>query len=230
MKEGPDISRIAAMMGDPARANMLMALMSGMAFTSKELAAEAGVTASTASTHLAQLEALSLVTARKQGRFRYFALADDDVAHAVEALVTVAARAGQMRTRPGPKDDGMRAARSCYDHLAGALAVSLFEHWKAADVLALHGDEAQLTDKGRVFLEGLGIDVAGLGRRRRPLCRTCLDWSERKFHLGGGIGAAVLSQMLGKGWAKREEGARTLRITPHGAKDFRSWYEGRASE
>ena len=125
MKDGPDISKIAAMIGDPARANMLMALMSGMSLTSNELAREAGITASTASGHLSQLEASGLVISRKQGRYRYVSLAGADVAHAVEALVTVAARAGHLRTRPGPRDDIMREARTCYDHLAGRVAVQL---------------------------------------------------------------------------------------------------------
>ena len=117
MRDGPDISRVAAMMGDPARANMLMALMSGMALTSNELAREASVSASTASTHLSQLESCGLVNGRRQGRFKYFALAGADVAHAIEALVAVASQAGHLRMRPGPKDDKMRRARTCYDHL-----------------------------------------------------------------------------------------------------------------
>lgn len=214
------------MMGDPSRANMLMALMSGMAMTSKELAREAGVSPSTASTHLSQLELLGLVNGRKQGRFRYFALADSDVAHAVEALVTVAARAGHLRTRPGPKDDKMREARTCYDHLAGRLAVGLFEHWVAVGVLRWRGDEAFLTDDGRAFLAGIGIDIQQLERKRRPLCRTCIDWSERKNHLGGSVGAAVFSHMLDKGWATRQKAARTVYVSPRQERAFVVWYEG----
>jgi DNA-binding transcriptional ArsR family regulator len=215
------------MIGDPARANMLMALMSGMALTSKELAREAGVSASTASTHLAQLESCGLVNGRKKGRFRYFALANADVAHAVEALVTVAARAGHMRARPGPRDDKMRQARTCYDHLAGGLAVRVFEHWVAISVLAWRDDEVFLTDRGGEFLAGIGIDPGGLQRERRPLFRTCIDWSERKNHLGGSVGAAVFSHLLSKGWAKREAGARTVRVSPAHERAFVAWYEGR---
>ena len=138
MKDGPDISVTAAMMGDPARANMIMALMSGLSLTAAELAREAGVTASTASGHLAKLESSGLITSTKQGRYRYFGIAEPDVAHAVEALVTVAARVGHLRTRPGPKDEAMRRARSCYDHLAGRLAVDLFECWVSLRVLRRH--------------------------------------------------------------------------------------------
>lgn len=228
MKDGPDISKTAAMMGDPARANMLMALMSGMALTSTELSREAGITPSTASGHLSQLEASGLVKCRKQGRFKYFVLADTDVAHAVEALVTVAARAGHLRTRPGPKDDQMREARTCYDHLAGRLAVDLFERWIATGVLRWKNEEVCLSDNGRTFLADLGIDVALLESKKRPLCRTCIDWSERKNHLGGSIGAAVFSHILAKDWAKRSDGARTVRISPRNEKKLVEWYSGKS--
>ena len=228
MKDGPDISIAASMIGDPARANMVMALMSGMALTTSELAREAGVTLSTASGHLAKLEASGLVLGTRQGRHRYFRIADPDVAHAVESLVTVAARAGHLRTRPGPRNEAMRQARSCYDHLAGHLAVSLFEDWVAARVLVWRGEAVQLTTKGQRFLAGRGIDVAALEKRRRPLCRTCIDWSERRNHLGGSVGAAVLSQVLERGWAVRETGARTIRFGQVGEERFVAWYRHQA--
>lgn len=216
------------MVGDPARANMLMALMSGMALTSKELSREAGISPSTASTHLSQLESCGLVKGRKQGRFKYFTLTDADVAHAIEALVVVAARAGHLRTRPGPKDDKMREARTCYDHLAGRLAVGLFEAWITLGVLKWKRNEVYVSDEGLPFLIDLGIDIEQLERNRRPLCRTCIDWSERKNHLGGSLGAAVFSQMLDKGWARREENARTVRVSPRHEKAFVVWYRGTA--
>jgi DNA-binding transcriptional ArsR family regulator len=228
MKDGPDISKTAAMMGDPARANMLMALMSGMSLTANELAREAGVTPSTTSGHLSQLEASGLVTSTKQGRYRYFKLADADVALAVEALVTVAARAGHLRSRPGPKNDAMRQARTCYDHLAGHAAVELFKHWVAVDILQWHGDEVCLSQAGRQGLVSIGIDVAHLEGLRRPLCRTCIDWSERQHHLGGSIGAAVLSTLIERGWACRVAGARTIRFQRNGETAFISWYSRRS--
>ena len=119
MKTGPDISRVASLIGDPARANMVLALMSGTSLSAADLAREAGVTPSTATGHLNKLVAAGLLNVRSQGRNRYFALAEPDVAQAIEALITVAARAGHLRTRPGPKDEAMRHARSCYEHLAG---------------------------------------------------------------------------------------------------------------
>ncbi|MDJ0893910.1 MAG: winged helix-turn-helix domain-containing protein [Alphaproteobacteria bacterium] len=226
MIDGPDISIAAAMMGDPARANMLLALMSGMALTAAELAREAGVTPSTASGHLAKLEVAGLVTGARQGRYRYFRIADPDVAHAVEALVTVAARAGHLRTRPGPKDEAMRRARSCYDHLAGRLAVGLFEHWVAERILERNGETARLTAKGRAFLAVRGIDVAVLEKRRRPLCRTCIDWSERRNHLGGSVGAAILDHAMQQGWAARDGRSRVVQFSAKGERRFVAWYTG----
>lgn len=224
MKDGPDISLTASMMGDPARANMIMALMSGMALTATELAREAGVTPATASGHLTKLQACGLVSGTKQGRHRYFRLADPDVAHAVEALTIVASRVGHLRTRPGPRDEAMRYARSCYDHLAGHLAVGLFEHWVARRVLRWRDDDVELTPKGRRFLAERGIELPALEGRKRPLCRACLDWSERRNHLGGGLGAAVLSRVVEKGWARREKGSRTVAFRPRGEQRFRDWY------
>jgi DNA-binding transcriptional ArsR family regulator len=229
MKEGPDIAKTAAMMGDPARSNMLMALMSGMALTSNELAREAGITPSTASGHLSQLEESGLVTGRKQGRYRYYKLANVDVAHAVEALVTVAARAGHLRTRPGPKNDAMREARTCYDHIAGRAAVELFERWLESGMLQWKGSEVCVSQSGREKLGQIGIDVRQMEHLRRPLCRTCIDWSERRHHLGGSIGAAVLSKVIEHGWASRVESSRTIRFRRGGEQLFVAWSSGQAS-
>ncbi len=224
MKEGPDIAQVAACLGEPARANMLLALMSGMALTAGELSREAGVTPATASGHLAKLEASGLVVGEKQGRHRFYRLADPDVAHAVEALVTVSARLGHMRTRPGPKDGAMRRARSCYDHLAGSLAVDLFEHWRTNGVFGSLPETFELTRRGQELLSERGIDVTALTKSRRPLCRRCIDWSERRHHLGGGVGAAILSLALNKGWANRKDSSRVVIFTPGGEKRFVAWY------
>lgn len=224
MKEGPDISRIAALLGDPARSNMVMALMSGMSLTAAELTREAGITPSTASLHLSKLKNAGIVTGTSQGRHRYFRIAAPDVAAAVEALSAVAARAGHLRTRPGPKDEAMRNARSCYDHLAGHRAVDLFEHWMTIDVLTRRENVVELTSKGRLFLMDRGIDIEALEREKRPLCRACLDWSERRNHLGGSIGAAAFSLILDKTWAFRDKNSRTIRFTADGDSNFTNWY------
>jgi DNA-binding transcriptional ArsR family regulator len=227
VKDGPDISITAALIGDPARANMVMALMSGHSLTMGELAAEAGVTLSTASVHLTKLESSGIVVSRKEGRSRHFWIADPDVAHCVEALVTVAARVGHLRTRPGPKEEAMRHARSCYDHLAGRIAVELFERWIAARVLQWRGEVVCLTGKGRQFLIGRGIEIDALERRKRPLCRTCVDWSERQHHLGGGIGATVLARALEKNWAVRGARTRAVTFSVLGEKKFVEWYSSK---
>lgn len=127
MKDGPDISRVAALIGDPARANMLTALISGMALTASELAAEAGVTLQTASAHLSKLEAGGLISLRREGRHKYFRLAGDEVAHVLEALMGLAAGTGALRTRPGPRDPEMRKARVCYNHLAGDMGTQMYD-------------------------------------------------------------------------------------------------------
>jgi DNA-binding transcriptional ArsR family regulator len=227
MKDGPDISITAALIGDPARANMVMALMSGYSLTMGELAAEAGVTLSTASVHLGKLESSGIVVSRKEGRSRYFRIANPDVAHCIEALVTVAARVGHLRTRPGPKEEAMRHARSCYDHLAGRIAVELFEHWIAARVLRWRGDVVCLTGKGRQFLIGHGIEIDALEGKKRPLCRTCVDWSERQHHLGGAIGAAVFRRALERCWAVHRPRSRAVTFTPLGEKRFVEWYSSK---
>jgi DNA-binding transcriptional ArsR family regulator len=224
VKDGPDISTTASLIGDPARANMVMALMSGHSLTMGELAAEAGVTLSTASVHLAKLEGAGIVISRKQGRSRHFRLAHADVAHCIEALVTVAARAGHLRTRPGPKEEAMRHARSCYDHLAGRIAVDLFERWIAARVLRWRGEIVCLTGEGRQFLIGRGIEIDSFERNKRPLCRTCVDWSERKHHLGGAVGAAVLARALAKNWAVRGPRSRAVTFSALGERKFIEWY------
>lgn len=219
MKAGPSIAPIAALAGDPARANMLAALMSGKALTASELANEAGITAQTASFHLAKLEAGGLIGAVKQGRHRYFRLADPDVAEMLEKMMGVAARAGHLRTRPGPSDPAIRKARVCYDHLAGELGVMLFDGLVQRRYVA-GGDEPKLTKRGVEFASSFGIDLDALSRERRPLCRTCLDWSMRRHHLAGGLGAALLQRFYDLDWARRDRAGRAVRFSPAGERNF----------
>jgi DNA-binding transcriptional ArsR family regulator len=224
MKYGPDIAIVASLMGDPARANMVLALMSGQALSAADLAREAGVTPSTATGHLNKLVSAGLLTVRKQGRNRYFDLAEPDVAHAIEALIAVAARAGHLRARPGPKDEAMRHARSCYDHLGGWLAVDLFGRWLAGGVLCWRSGAIHLTRKGQVFLAQRGIEVAALEDRKRPLCRSCMDWSERRHHLAGTLGAEILARAVAHGWAVREPRLRMVSFSKRGEENFVRWY------
>ncbi len=221
MKVGPDIATIGALLGDPARANMLTALLAGQAFTAGELAREAGVTAQTASSHLSRLETGGLLIQRKQGRHRYYALSGEDVAAVIEALMGLAARTGHTRVRTGPTEPALRRARVCYDHLAGELAVDMQEHLVARGFV-IDADEAlTLTGTGKVFMEALGLNIATLSNLRRPLCKGCLDWSVRRTHLAGALGAALLDRFYNLGWAAREPGTRLVTFTPRGLDAFR---------
>jgi DNA-binding transcriptional ArsR family regulator len=218
MKEGPTIAPIAALAGDPARANMLSALMGGKALTASELANEAGVTAQTASAHLAKLESGGLISAIKQGRHRYFRLADADVAEMLEKMIGVAARAGHLRTRPGPSDPAMRKARVCYDHLAGEMGVRMFDALMKKRHLALRDGALAITRNGADFLDDFGVEIPDASRR--PVCRGCLDWSMRRQHLAGALGAALLERMYELKWARRERDSRAVLFTPHGEGKF----------
>jgi len=218
MKEGPSIAGIAALIGDPARANMLTALMDGRALTVSELAEAAGIGLPTASGHLARLDHAGLVTARKQGRHRYFQVSGPDVAEVIENLMGLAERTGATRVRTGPRDAALRVARVCYDHLAGERGVALMQHLQERDVITT-GETPEVTAEGSAFLARIGIDIGALGGARRPLCRLCLDWSERKSHLGGALGAAILDHIVAAGWAERGEG-RVIRFHPRGAAAF----------
>ncbi|BBK33803.1 DNA-binding transcriptional ArsR family regulator [Stella humosa] len=220
MKVGPDIAVVGALLGDPARANMMTALAGGVALTAGELAREAGVTAQTASSHLARLTAGGLVTVRKQGRHSYFSLSGDDVARVLEGLMGLAQRTGHRRTRPGPAEPALREARVCYDHLAGDLGVALLEGLIARGRIAREGDGIALTPEGAGFLSGFGIDLTALSRSRRPLCRSCLDWSVRRSHLAGALGAAILSQLFALGWARRVPESRLVEFSASGRAQF----------
>lgn len=220
MKDGPDIALIAALIGDPARANMLTALMGGMALTATELAAESGVTKQTASSHLSKLESGGLLRIRKQGRHRYYQLSGDDIAALLESLMGVAVRTGHVRHRPGPKDPALRQARVCYDHLAGDMGIRMYESLLANGLLFEHEGEPVLTPVGRHFMEKLGLPVEEMENGRRPVCKACLDWSERKTHLAGALGASLLDHFIKRHWVKRPASSREIHFTRQGTEQF----------
>ncbi len=224
MTEGPDIALLGSLVGDPARANILIALMSGKALTVSELASEAGVTLPTASAHLAKLEAGGLVGQRKQGRHRYSSLADGDVASVLETMMGLAAKKGHTRTRTGPKDPALRKARVCYNHLAGDFGVRLFDTLVAEGHLSRIDEQVELTVGGRAFIGDFGIDVDALEKSRRPLCKSCLDWSVRRTHLAGSLGAAFLNRFSELGWAERLAGSRVVQFSATGEKRFLSQF------
>jgi len=218
MKDGPSIATVAALIGDPARANILTALMDGRALTVSELAEAAGVTLQTASGHLSKLTQANLLTAEKQGRHRYLRLSGADVAQVLEQLMGLAQRTGAIRVRTGPNDAALREARLCYDHLAGEAGVALFGALTAKHLIA-DGQCPTLTDSGRQWFKQFGIAVADLDKARRPLCLHCLDWSERRHHLAGALGSAILDELLRRDWLRRSNG-RALQFTTTGKKAF----------
>jgi DNA-binding transcriptional ArsR family regulator len=223
MKAGPDIAMVASLVGDPARANMLTALLSGRALTASELSQEAGITPQTASSHLSKLEAGGLIEQEKQGRHRYYRLADPDVGGVLEGLAALAARAGHMRVRTGPKDPALRHARVCYDHLAGDLGVQMLDSLRRQKLVRQHKHDIELTSEGERFLESaLQIDADALSHPRRPVCKACLDWSERRHHLAGTLGAALLARFTELKWAARDPapGSRVVQFTRQGEKRF----------
>ena len=220
-------AQVAALAGDPARAGMLHALMDGRALTASELAQVAGITPQTASGHLARMAAAGLLGVEKQGRHRYHRLASPAVAQMIESIMQVASDMEPRRSLSvGPRDAALRAARTCYDHLAGRLGVALADALVAGGYAELANDAGLLTDAGIELLARIGIDVDALLARRgkraaRILCRPCLDWSERRAHLAGAVGAALCAHSFDKGWIRRIDGTRAVAITPKGQRIFR---------
>jgi DNA-binding transcriptional ArsR family regulator len=227
-------AEVAALAGDPARAGMLHALMDGRALTASELARVAGVTPQTASGHLARLATAGLLCVEKQGRHRYHRIASPAVAQMMESIMQVAS--GLDPARPpltvGPKDAALRTARTCYDHLAGRLGVALADALVVGNYIELASDGGLVTDAGIEFFGRIGIDVDAIatrnGRRSgRILCRPCLDWSERRPHIAGAIGAAICEHGFGKDWIRRVNGTRAVTITPKGERIFRERFRAR---
>ena len=225
MRDGPNITNIAALVGDHARAEVLTALMSGMALTATELADAAGVTRQTISSHLAKLQDAGLLAVATQGRHRYFRIADAEVAGMLETLMGVAFGTGSVRVRSSPREPALRKARVCYDHMAGELGVLVYESLARHGALALDADGVALTPGGAALLGRIGIGVAGLPPSRRPFCRTCLDWSERRTHLAGTLGTLMLARFETLGWARRIPGSRVLAFNPAGEAALRAWLD-----
>jgi DNA-binding transcriptional ArsR family regulator len=221
-------AEVAALAGDPARAGMLHALMDGRALTASELARVAGITPQTASGHLARMVAVGLLSVEKQGRHRYHRLSSQAVAQMMESIMQVASRLEPKRgpLSVGPRDAALRAARTCYDHLAGRLGVALADALVAGGYAELTNDAGLVTGAGIELLSRIGIDVDTLLARRskrsaRILCRPCLDWSERRPHLAGAVGAALCVHCFTKGWIRRINGTRAVTVTPKGQRVFR---------
>lgn len=224
MKDGPSIARVAALIGDHARAEVLTALMADRALTATELSGIAGVTKQTISAHLAKLLDAGLIAVNRQGRHRYFRLADHDVAELLESLMGVAFRTGAVRLRASPREPALRKARICYDHLAGELGVLAYESMRARHVFRSGVKGLHVTEAGNKWFASLGIDPGEAAGQRRAFCRPCLDWSERRHHLGGALGTALLQRVYDLGWARRAGDSRVIAFTPKGEQAFRALF------
>jgi DNA-binding transcriptional ArsR family regulator len=230
MKDGPHIARIAALIGDHARAEVLTALMADRALTATELADIAGVTKPTISAHLAKMLDARLIAVQPQGRHRYFRLADQDVAQLLESLMGVAFRSGAVRLRGSPREPALRKARVCYDHLAGELGVLAFEGLQGQGAFTglQPQRDFQLTEAGRNWFAAWGVDAHALSRQRRCFCRPCLDWGERRHHLAGALGSALMARVFELGWARRAKDSRVVQFTEPGEYAFRQWFSNEA--
>jgi len=221
MISGAMIAEIAALAGDPASANILSALLDGRAMTASELAYAAHVTPQTASAHLAKLTEAGLITATPSGRHRYFRLTSAKVAQMLESIGAVAIDS-RPRFRPLTRQAAaLRDARVCYDHLAGRLGVAVADAMIRRGLIALEDEGGRLTDAGLRFVADLDIDLYVAGKGRKRMCRACLDWTERRPHIGGAIGAALAERWLAMGWIARAKDSRAVTITKAGERGFR---------
>jgi DNA-binding transcriptional ArsR family regulator len=215
MVAAANMVEVAALVGDTARATMLAALMGGQALTASELASLAGISPSTASEHLVKMVAARLLSMTRQGRFRYYRIASPLVARMLESIIAVAAIEVPPRYRPrSMQDDALRFARTCYDHLAGQLGVAIADALVARGHVVLDEDGGEVTDQGLRFLSDFGADLNL--RSRRIFCRPCLDWSERRYHIAGLVGAEIWRRSLELGWLKRARDTRAVRLTVAG--------------
>lgn len=220
MISGPLIAEVAALVGEPARATMLAALLDGRALTASELAYAARITPQTASTHLAKLTEAGLISAIRDGRHRYFCIAAPAVAEMLHGIVAVALEK-RPRYRPLSRQAReFRAARICYDHLAGRLAVNLTDFLAAHEYILIGDEAAEITSAGTRFLAEFGIELAALSSTGPAFCRLCFDWTERRPHIAGAVGAAVMNRCFDLGWTERMKHSSAVTVTPLGQCGF----------
>ncbi len=210
------LADVAGLLGEPARTRIVTALLTGSALTAKELAYFAKVTPATASSHLGRLVAGQLLVMEKQGRCHYYRLRSAEVAHVIEGLMTLATVPSRDLRHTHRVEPALRDARLCYDHLAGRLGVALCDVLSRRDYVVLLDGAGELTPGGERFLSGLGVDLERARRAKRRYCRTCIDWTERRHHISGAVGAALAAAFLEREWVTRLPDSRALAITPAG--------------
>jgi DNA-binding transcriptional ArsR family regulator len=221
MKEKHAISTLGYLLADPGRAAILVALLEGNSLPAGELARAASVSAQSASAHLAKLSRGGLITMQQEGRCRYYKLAGPRVANALEALGAIATARPAAEYIVSRADQSLLLARSCYDHLAGRIGVALTDAMQKQRVIITEGErDYRVTSKGADWLSRLGVQMESLHRSKRHLARRCLDWTERRPHIGGALGAALMERFLADGWLARTRGSRALRVTLKGRRSF----------
>jgi DNA-binding transcriptional ArsR family regulator len=214
-----DLVEIAALIGEPTRVVMLWSLVGGQARPASELAFYANVSAQNASAHLARLVAAGLLAVEAHGRHRYYRLAGADVAHAVEALAALSPAAKETAGLPPRQTPDLKYARTCYDHLAGRAAVEICAALNDKGYITPSGADFEITSKGEKLFSDLGIEIGELREQRRAFARQCQDWSERRPHIAGALGAALLERMFQRGWIARVRSSRIVRVTARGKED-----------
>jgi DNA-binding transcriptional ArsR family regulator len=230
MISGAIIAEIATLVGDPARATMVSALLDGRALTASELALAARITPQTASAHLGKLTKAGLLSVDRNGRNRHFRLASPKVAEMIEGIVAVALEK-RPRFRPlSPQAHAVSAARICYDHLAGRLSVDLTDSLVAREYIVLDDKAAAITTAGVRFFTGFGIALPARSSIRRRFCRLCLDWTERRPHIAGPLGAAITKRFFDLGWMERMKRSHGVIVTPSGRRGLQQTFGVAASE
>jgi len=222
MSTYPDLAKVAALIADPARASMLSALLGDIALPAGELARLAKITPQTASAHLARLVKGNLLSVTSMGRHRYFRLSNKNVAQVLEALALIAPPSRTNSLNDTLERKAIQRARTCYDHLAGELGVSLTEAFIDNSLIQHHGEAYEVTSAGKNWFNSFGIDCLQLQEQRRAFARSCLDWSERKPHMAGALGTAVLGRLLELKWIVRVRGSRTVKVTDIGRYNFKN--------
>ncbi len=215
-----DLAAVARLLGEPHRAQIMLSLLAGAELPAGELAQRADASSSLASAHLARLLEAGLLRARRRGRQRYYRIADDEVAQAIESLLAIAPKRPVRSLKDSRQGEAIRQARTCYDHLAGRLGVRLTAALEHLHALEPSDSGWQLTAEGERRLVGLGIDIEQLRAGRRRLIRPCLDWTERRLHLAGALGAALTTRLFELGWIERLPGSRAVTVTPAGRRQL----------
>jgi len=216
MQVGPDVAAAAALLGDPARAAMIALLVSGDAYPATVLAASAGISAQTASAHLAKLAAGGIVVSTKSGRHRLYRLGTHKVADAFEALSAISSVRPIRSLHQSDESKAMNTARMCYDHLAGFVGVSVADELVRSGALTRRDRSYVVTRRGRSWLSDFGVDIESVAMSKRKFATQCLDWSERRPHVGGALGASLADRMLNAGWFTRRRTNRSLIVTESG--------------